>query len=153
MLSVPATKRSLCALFYFVADRTTKDVPVQDFYPALAKIRSMSERRENYITRSPCRWSTGNNAPSLVSCCQSSSLHCGEFFDTTIWPQGKRADAFLVSGATERHHVPQGTRLILSVDISFFNGAFLFFRQKTFALQHEYTPTKGELPCALTALQ
>ena len=60
---------------------------------------------------------------------------------------------FLVSGATERHHVPRGTRLILSVDISFFNGAFLFFRQKTFALQHEYTPTKGELPCALTALQ
>ena len=25
---------------------------------------------------------SGNSAPSLVSCCQSSSLHCGEFVDT-----------------------------------------------------------------------
>ena len=59
-------------------------------------------RRENY-PGPPCRWSTGNSAPSVVSRCLLPLWTAGNSGTATIRSQRKRAVAILVTGGHRRH--------------------------------------------------
>jgi len=65
----------------------------------------------------------GNNTPSLVSCWHHHLCTAGNSGTAAIWPQRKRADACLVSGATERHPArwPSWGRRLQMTDGPFFS--------------------------------
>src|SRR4029077_6236962 len=69
----------------------------------------------------------GNNTPSLVSCWHHHLCTAGNSGTAAIWPQRKRADAFLVSGATERHPArwPSWGRSHFTTGGPFFRGALI----------------------------